>query len=153
MAQSQSQGQPMTPLGLSLRETDTAMPAPNWDVEELIDEERQPGQHRTATTSLGGDLTARKQRSLWTDAWRAAPQSFRGHWTDHRRYVLLHRDLAPVIAPYGKAEVVDFRLARHHPSWTWPMGLDANGRDIFSRMVYGAQVSLVVGVLSRRLCC
>ena len=150
MAQSQSQGQPMTPLGLSLRETDTAMPAPNWDVEELIDEERQPGQHRTATTRLGGDLTARKQRSLWTDAWRRL-----------RRNKLAVIGLiivatfsiiaifASVIAPYGQAEVVDFRLARHHPSSTWPMGLDANGRDIFSRMVYGAQVSLVVGVLSQ----
>jgi hypothetical protein len=97
----------MTPLGLSLRETDTAMPAPNWDVEELIDEERQPGQHRTATTRLGGDLTARKQRSLWTDAWRRL-----------RRNKLAVIGLvivatfsfiavfASVIAPYGQAEVV-----------------------------------------------
>jgi ABC-type dipeptide/oligopeptide/nickel transport system permease subunit len=142
----------MTPLGLSLRETDTAMPAPNWDVEELIDEERQPGQRRTATTVLGGDLTARKQRSLWSDAWRRL-----------RRNKLAILGLiivvtfsviaifASVIAPYGQAEVVDFRLARHHPSWTWPMGLDANGRDIFSRMVHGAQVSLVVGVLAQAI--
>jgi oligopeptide transport system permease protein len=152
MAQSQSQGQPMTPLGLSLRETDTAMPAPNWDVEELIDDEREPGQHRSATTRLGGDLTARKQRSLWTDAWRRL-----------RRNKLAIIGLvivatfsiiaifASIIAPYGQAEVVDFRLARQHPSSTWPMGLDANGRDIFSRMVYGAQVSLVVGVLSQAI--
>ena len=69
MAQSQSQSQPTT-ARLSLRETDTGMPAPNWDVEELIDETRLPGQHRTGTTRLGGDLTARKQRSLWGDAWR-----------------------------------------------------------------------------------
>ena len=152
MAQSQSQGQPMTPLGLSLRETDTAMPAPNWDVEELIDEERQPGQQRTATTALGGDLTARKQRSLWSDAWRRLRKN--------KLAVLglvivlsfsIIAILAPVIAPYGQAEVVDFRLARHHPTWTWPMGLDANGRDIFSRMVYGAQVSLVVGVLAQAI--
>lgn len=142
----------MTPLGLSLRETDTAMPAPNWDVEELIDEERQPGQQRTATTALGGDLTARKQRSLWSDAWRRLRKN--------KLAVLglvivlsfsIIAILAPVIAPYGQAEVVDFRLARHHPTWTWPMGLDANGRDIFSRMVYGAQVSLVVGVLAQAI--
>lgn len=152
MAQSQSQGQPMTPLGLSLRETDTAMPAPNWDVEELIDEERQAGQHRTETTVLGGDLTARKQRSLWSDAWRRLRKN--------KLAVLgliivvsfsLIAIFASVIAPYGQAEVVDFRLARHHPTWTWPMGLDANGRDIFSRMVYGAQVSLVVGVLAQAI--
>ena len=152
MAQSQSQGQPMTPLGLSLRDTDTAMPAPNWDVEELIDEERQPGQHRTATTVLGGDLTARKQRSLWSDAWRRLRRN--------KLAVIglvivatfsLIAIFASVIAPYGQAEVVDFRLGRHHPSSTWPMGLDANGRDIFSRMVYGAQVSLVVGVLSQAI--
>jgi len=56
-----------------------------------------------------------------------------------------------VIAPYGQAEVVDFRLAKYAPSWTWPMGLDANGRDMFSRMVYGARVSLVVGVLAQAI--
>lgn len=142
----------MTPLGLSLRETDTAMPAPNWDVEELIDEERQPGQQRTATTHLGGDLTARRQRSLWGDAWR---RLLRNKLAVIGLVIVATFSLiaifAPVIAPYGEAEVVDFRLARHHPSWTWPMGLDANGRDIFSRMVYGAQVSLVVGVLSQAI--
>jgi oligopeptide transport system permease protein len=152
MAQSQSQGQPMTPLGLSLRETDTAMPAPNWDVEELIDEERQPGQHRTDTTRLGGDLTARKQRSLWSDAWRRLR---RNKLAVLGLIIVLTFSLiavfASVIAPYGQAEVVDFRLARQHPTWAWPMGLDANGRDIFSRMVYGAQVSLVVGVLAQAI--
>ena len=152
MAQSQSQGQPMTPLGLSLRDTDTAMPAPNWDVEELIDEERQPGQQRTATTVLGGDLTARKQRSLWSDAWRRLR---RNKLAVIGLFIVAAFSIiaifASVIAPYGQAEVVDFRLARHHPSATWPMGLDANGRDIFSRMVYGAQVSLVVGVLSQAI--
>ena len=152
MAQSQSQGQPLTPLGLSLRETDTAMPAPNWDVEELIDEERQPGQRRTATTVLGGDLTARKQRSLWSDAWRRLR---RNKLAILGLIIVVSFSIiaifASVIAPYGQAEVVDFRLARHHPTWTWPMGLDANGRDIFSRMVYGAQVSLVVGVLAQAI--
>ncbi len=58
---------------------------------------------------------------------------------------------APLIAPYAQSEVVDYRLARTAPTWLWPMGLDQNGRDIFSRLVYGARVSLVVGVLSQLL--
>jgi ABC-type dipeptide/oligopeptide/nickel transport system permease subunit len=47
--------------------------------------------------------------------------------------------------------VVDYRLARYGPSWTWPLGLDQNGRDILSRLLYGARVSLVVGVLAQAL--
>jgi oligopeptide transport system permease protein len=56
--------------------------------------------------------------------------------------------LAPVLAPYGESEVVDPRLVRASPSWTWPMGLDQNGRDMFSRIMYGARVSLLVGVVA-----
>ncbi|MFQ3588997.1 MAG: ABC transporter permease [Chloracidobacterium sp.] len=33
------------------------------------------------------------------------------------------------------------------PSWAHPMGLDENGRDILARVVYGARVSLTVGVI------
>lgn len=150
MAQSQSQSQPYNSLELGLRETDTGMPAPNWDVEEFVDESRPPGQHRTGTTRLGGELTARKQRSLWGDAWR---RLLRNKLAVVGLIIVVSFSLiamfASVIAPYDQREVVDFRLARHPPSWTWPMGLDANGRDIFSRMVYGAQVSLVVGVLAQ----
>ncbi len=150
MARSHQQSQPLDVMNLTLRETDTGLPAAPWEVEELIDEASAPGQHRTSTVRLGGELTARKQRSLWSDAWRRLKRN--------KLAVLgliivttfsLVAVFASVIAPYGQAEVVDFRLARYAPSWSWPMGLDANGRDMFSRMVYGAQVSLVVGVLSQ----
>lgn len=152
MAQSHPRSQPFDPMDLALRDTDTALPAPPWQTEDLIEDANTPGQRRTATIGLGGELTARKQRSLWSDAWRRL-----------RRNKLAVVGLiivatfsviaifAPLIAPYGQAEVVDFRLARHPPSWTWPMGLDANGRDMFSRIVYGAQVSLVVGVLAQAI--
>ena len=100
--------------------------------------------------TLAGELTNRRQRSLWGDAWRRLLKN--------KLAVIglvivvvftLLAVLAPVIAPYGQAEVVDPRLARHEPSWLWPFGLDPNGRDIFSRILYGAQVSLIVGVLSQ----
>jgi oligopeptide transport system permease protein len=150
MAQLHPQSQPLDAADLALRATDTALPAPPWQVEDLVEEADVPGQRRTATSGLGGELTARKQRSLWSDAWRRLK---RNKLAVVGLIIVAGFSLiaifASLIAPYGQAEVVDFRLARYPPSWTWPMGLDANGRDMFSRIVYGAQVSLVVGVLSQ----
>jgi ABC-type dipeptide/oligopeptide/nickel transport system permease subunit len=152
MAQSHPRSQPLDPLSLTLRDTDTALPAAPWQVEDLIDDASEPGQERTATLRLGGELTARRQRSLWGDAWR---RLIRNKLAVIGLVIVttfaLIAIFAPVIAPYGQAEVVDHRLARYAPTWTWPMGLDANGRDMFSRMVYGAQVSLVVGVLAQAI--
>ncbi len=53
--------------------------------------------------------------------------------------------LAPVIAPYGPLEgtLADRLLV---PSATHLMGTDLQGRDEFSRILYGARVSLLVGV-------
>ena len=36
-------------------------------------------------------------------------------------------------------------------SWHFPLGTDANGRDLLSRIIYGARVSLLVGVLANTL--
>ena len=33
-------------------------------------------------------------------------------------------------------------------AWNYPMGTDAQGRDIYTRIVYGARVSLTVGILA-----
>src|SRR5215213_997519 len=148
MAQSHPQSQPLDSVNIGLRNTDTAAPAPPWEVEDMIEDVSAPGQRDTSTVGLGGELTARKQRSLWSDAWRRLR---RNKLAVVGLFIVVSFSLialfASVIAPYGQAEVVDFRLARHAPTWTWPMGLDANGRDMFSRMLYGAQVSLVVDVI------
>ena len=54
--------------------------------------------------------------------------------------------LAPVIAPYDPNEMtIDMMSA---PSWGHPLGTDDLGRDLFSRIVWGAQVSLFVGVVT-----
>jgi ABC-type dipeptide/oligopeptide/nickel transport system permease subunit len=152
MAQLPTHRQPLDPLSLGLRETDSALPAPPWEAEVLVDEAAAPGQRQTATSVLAGELTIRKQRSLWGDAWR---RLIRNKLAVIGLIIVVTFSviaiLAPIIAPYGESEVVDFRLARQHPTWVWPMGLDANGRDIFSRVVYGARVSLVVGVLAQAI--
>ena len=58
--------------------------------------------------------------------------------------------LAPVIAPYDPLEQ-NLRAAKMPPAWSeegsWdhPLGTDNLGRDLLSRLIYGARVSLTVG--------
>lgn len=54
--------------------------------------------------------------------------------------------LAPLLAPYGPAELVGRRLLP--PGQGHPLGTDELGRDVLSRIVYGARVSLYVGVIA-----
>jgi peptide/nickel transport system permease protein len=54
--------------------------------------------------------------------------------------------LAPVIAPYPPDDQPGRRLDA--PSATYWLGTDDLGRDIFSRLLYGARVSLQVGIIA-----
>ncbi len=52
---------------------------------------------------------------------------------------------APLVAPYDPYQID--RLNRlQGPSWTHLMGTDEFGRDLFSRIVYGARISMGVGL-------
>src|SRR5688572_16609173 len=53
---------------------------------------------------------------------------------------------APLIAPYTVDEQPGDRL--ESPSSIYWLGTDEFGRDIFSRLVYGARVSLQVGIIA-----
>lgn len=54
---------------------------------------------------------------------------------------------ADVIAPYGYAEQ-DLKNTFASPSATHLCGTDKLGRDVFSRLIYGARESLLIGFLS-----
>ena len=146
--QSQPRSRPLEGVDLSLRETDTAFPAPPAELE--LETDRETAGRPLGALGATGELVARRQRSLWGDAWR---RLVRNKLAVIGLVIVVTFTalavLAPVLAPYGEAEVVHHRLARYEPSWTWPFGLDKNGRDIFSRVLYGARVSLVVGVLAQ----
>ncbi|MFO1157649.1 MAG: ABC transporter permease [Reyranellaceae bacterium] len=53
--------------------------------------------------------------------------------------------LAPVIATYDPLKITPVNRLRP-PSERWWFGTDQFGRDVFSRTVYGARVSLIVGL-------
>lgn len=55
--------------------------------------------------------------------------------------------LAPVIAPYGPAEP-DYGASLVGPSLDHPLGTDLTGRDVFSRLLFGARISLMVGIFA-----
>ena len=55
---------------------------------------------------------------------------------------------APVIAPYSYDEV-DFKAITQPPSSAHWLGTDSLGRDVFSRLVYGARVSLSVSIIAQ----
>jgi len=60
--------------------------------------------------------------------------------------------LAPWIAPYDQ-NALDASRILEPPSFTHPLGTDGLGRDVLSRMIYGARVSLLVGFVSAGLAC
>ena len=52
---------------------------------------------------------------------------------------------ADLLAPYGMNEI--HLLDRYAPpSWKYPLGADQLGRDILSRIIYGARISVIIGL-------
>lgn len=57
--------------------------------------------------------------------------------------------LTPLIAPYDPTAQGDIVMTRYQsPSFQHPMGTDKFGRDIFSRVLYGARISLTIGFIA-----
>lgn len=57
---------------------------------------------------------------------------------------------ADFLAPFGANETNMYHRLES-PSWDFPMGTDHIGRDVLSRILYGAQLSMIVGFLAAGL--
>jgi peptide/nickel transport system permease protein len=55
--------------------------------------------------------------------------------------------LAPWLAPFDPLDI-DVNVILQPPSWTHPLGTDALGRDVLSRILWGGRVSLWVGFVA-----
>jgi peptide/nickel transport system permease protein len=102
-----------------------------------------------SATAESGNVYER--RSRWTKiklAARKSPYTARFGVTVIVFYVLVAL-LAPVFAPYGEAQVFP---APYEPwSATHIFGTDQIGRDIFSRMIYGARNTVGIAVATTLL--
>jgi oligopeptide transport system permease protein len=79
-----------------------------------------------------------KQKSVSTDPWLILSLGF-------VVIVAVSAALAPWLSPYSAGGLHEGRLLEG-PSWTHWMGTDSLGRDLFTRILYGARVSMSVGL-------
>ena len=104
------------------------------------------------TSSTGAEQEP-KRRSLWADVFfrliRGKPLGVIGGVI--LLVMLLSGILADVITPYGMAEIHTKDLLEP-PTTQYLLGTDALGRDLLSRIIYGARVSMIVGVGASSLC-
>ncbi len=57
--------------------------------------------------------------------------------------------IAPLIAPYDPTVQLDLATLRNAaPSFAHPLGTDLYSRDLLSRLLYGARISLLIGLLA-----
>jgi oligopeptide transport system permease protein len=103
----------------------------------------------------------RPQRSLWSNAWaRLRKNKAAMAGICFLVFLIIVAIFAPWIAPHNPvrsdvAHAGTFRQAawvsKPNPlqtgDWSYILGTDAIGRDVFSRMVYGSRVSIVVGFI------
>ncbi len=94
-------------------------------------------------------VRALRHRALRQERWR---RFFRHRTTTWGLGILAFLVLvalaAPLVAPFDPTKQLDIvHLKNHSPSWTFLLGTDVLSRDVWSRTVYGARVSLGIGAL------
>lgn len=108
---------------------------------------------RSATSEAAAPAPAEavsaRVRTPWTEFWR----KFRRQPVAIAALVfvlllVLLAVFAPLISPYDAENFFDYDRLNQSPSWQHWMGVDPLGRDIFSRILWGARISLAAGFLS-----
>jgi peptide/nickel transport system permease protein len=65
--------------------------------------------------------------------------------------IVLVAVFAPLFAPYDPINQADLLHSEEPPSGSFLFGTDSQGRDILSRVIYGARVSLAIGLVTQCL--
>src|SRR5262249_22579196 len=104
---------------------------------------------RMTTTALAEIAVAdASEENPWARAWRRLKRR-KGAMVGLVVvvFLVLVAILAPWVAPYDPV-ATSWSLVRKAPSWAHWMGTDEVGRDILSRVIWGARASLSAGLVS-----
>jgi len=106
-----------------------------------------------ADTAIAPSGSRTGPRSLWTDAWARLLKNRAAVFGGVLVVLLILIALmAPLIAPYDPIKQ-DLRASLLSPSASHLFGTDVHGRDIFSRVLYGAAISLRIGFVGTLFGC
>jgi oligopeptide transport system permease protein len=95
------------------------------------------------------ELPTRRHVNLWKDAWRRLLRNKLAMLGLIGIGILLFLTVAADwIMPYDY-DYQHFGNIGEPPSWEFPLGTDLVGRDMLSRMIYGARVSMSVALISQ----
>ncbi|SEH44907.1 peptide/nickel transport system permease protein [Olsenella sp. KH1P3] len=112
-------------------------------------------QVKVEASAQAEDLSAAPARTLWGDAWKRLRKNklaiFGAIWIIFMILVALTADLwvpQTLGSPTEADSTTMAQMSRLAPSAEHPFGTDTLGRDVLCRVIYGARISLAVGVLA-----
>lgn len=98
-------------------------------------------------TLVQANLAPGRYSSFWLDAWRRLRRNRRALLGFAMLlFIVLVAVTAPIIAPYDPLKV-NLRGQFIAPTLQHPFGTDFYGRDVLSRVMFGLQISLVIGLI------
>ncbi|MDD7174196.1 MAG: ABC transporter permease [Clostridiales bacterium] len=113
-------------------------------MEQPVDSRYQP----IDPEALSADEIARPSVSYWQDAWRRFKSDKMAVFGLVVIVIItLFAIFGPILCPYGY-EDADFFHVNEWPSREHWFGTDALGRDLYVRVLYGARISLSIGVVA-----
>jgi oligopeptide transport system permease protein len=89
----------------------------------------------------------RRVDSFWSSAWR---QFRRNKLAVVSAGFIILLAVVAIVVPYLLPQTYadqDISVSLQGPSWAHPMGTDQLGRDLMTRLIFGARVSLTVGIV------
>lgn len=98
--------------------------------------------------ALGVPAGMRTKPTLWQNLVKFVKDKPLGAFGGSVAILLIFLAIAAPLVATHNPELTDYRAVLSEPGTEMLLGGDQLGRDVFSRLVYGTRISLVVGILS-----